>query len=349
IVSYCDYNLNGVIGDYINNLTYLNLTLYISGNLINSSLNYSNLSSLQLVEIKRDGKAFISFIYNFSKTLDLTNISIQTNSASSNLGYILINGIDNKKSVIFDKKNSSSDQVCILDDYVSSVSQISAFCDEGDEFLLNCPGNSSKYTCLVSNSSFNISGLAHSGIKEMFSLATCTTNWSCAPWGSCVNKVRNRTCSDVNICNTTIGRPALTEACAVAPPVCLINWSCSEWSPVNCSSNVNRTRICTDKNNCNSLTGKPSELSVCDSDNNSFWGIYLWITFGISGILLIILIIYLIVQATNKKEVLQNDNPSAASRPVQPVQGIAPPIQKYIAPKPEPPKSSDNPGDIPSV
>jgi len=342
-VGYCDYNSNGIIGDLVSSSNSLNLTFYVSGSLLNSSLNYSNLSSSQLVEIRKDGQNIISFMYQFSKPLDLTNISIKLNSASSNLGFILVEGIDETKSVIFDKKNSSSNQVCIRDESVSSVSEISLFCDKGNEYLLNCPGTLSGYTCSIINNSFNISGLEHSGVKEMLTLATCTSNWICSTWSGCVNNLQTRNCSDINICNTSAGRPNLTQECAIAA-VCLSNWSCSDWSPLNCSNDINQTRICTDKNNCNFLAGKPVELNICESNGGFSLKVFLWITFGVLLISLGVLLTFLIVNANSQKKVLPT-NPSQSLTSQQ--ESTVP--QKLTPNKVEPSKSPDNPGDIPSV
>ncbi len=42
----------------------------------------------------------------------------------------------------------------------------------------------------------------------------CTTLWTCTDWSECADGLQTRTCSDANECGTTLGRPALSRACA---------------------------------------------------------------------------------------------------------------------------------------
>ncbi len=42
---------------------------------------------------------------------------------------------------------------------------------------------------------------------------SCTPNWSCSAWSSCVNGLQTRSCTDSNICGTTQNRPALSQSC----------------------------------------------------------------------------------------------------------------------------------------
>lgn len=309
---FCDYDMNGIVGDATSLDQGYNLSVYIAGSQLNNSVNYSTNASSQRVEIKKSGTTIITFNHDFSSSpINFKNLTIKLNGASSSFGYIIINGINDDKSVYFDKKNSSSNQVCIKDETVSTISSISEDCDEQDEYLINCPGASSGYNCSINNNTFYVKGLEHSAVKE-FTSTTCLTNWSCSAWSNCTNLVRNRTCTDANNCSTTAGRPALSESCTpsdVVSPSCSPMWTCTEWSPEKCSADEDQTRTCTDTKKCNTQTGKPSETQPCENPTNPiFW----WLVALIS-IIFIALLIWLIITLKNKS----NQQPPAQS-PTQP-------------------------------
>ncbi len=101
----------------------------------------------------------------------------------------------------------------------------------------------------------------------------CTTNWFCTNWSACANGVQTKTCTDLNNCGTTNGKPSTTQSCvgltqesvdvvtpvddnyiitpsipeATVPDSCQANWSCANWSA--CSNGV-QTKTCTDLNGC---------------------------------------------------------------------------------------------------
>ncbi|MFH1307690.1 MAG: PA14 domain-containing protein, partial [archaeon] len=52
----------------------------------------------------------------------------------------------------------------------------------------------------------------------------CTPDWRCTEWGDCIGTTRTRTCQDFKYCNTTVGRPNLTEYCDIC------TWNCTQWS-----------------------------------------------------------------------------------------------------------------------
>ena len=87
--------------------------------------------------------------------------------------------------------------------------------------------------------------------------SSCTENWTCGAWSSCVNNSQSRTCTDSNNCGTTINRPTLSQACT---PSCSPNWSCSAWS--TCVNSA-QSRTCTDSNNCGLTDGQPPLSQSC--------------------------------------------------------------------------------------
>ncbi|MDO8467854.1 MAG: hypothetical protein Q7S56_02820 [Nanoarchaeota archaeon] len=65
--------------------------------------------------------------------------------------------------------------------------------------------------------------------------STCTENWNCNSWGSCVNGIQTRACNDLNSCGTSNNKPLETKQCNIVPYVsidggeCFPNWDCGDW------------------------------------------------------------------------------------------------------------------------
>lgn len=140
----------------INNST--NLTQYFAG-IQNITLEYNNLS-------------IVSFQTNLSESnLNLNNIIVKLNNESQ-LGHIIVSGINlsqnQTKTVLIAKKNYSS--VCIKDQVVQNISEISIHCNGTNEYFLPCNSTAlGQYICepLDNNSSYlKISGLNHSAVQE---------------------------------------------------------------------------------------------------------------------------------------------------------------------------------------
>ncbi|MEK6822391.1 MAG: hypothetical protein AABY13_01070, partial [Nanoarchaeota archaeon] len=51
----------------------------------------------------------------------------------------------------------------------------------------------------------------------------CPESWECTEWSACVDGTQTRTCADKNTCGTGFAKPALTQACEIAPAA-----SCSD-------------------------------------------------------------------------------------------------------------------------
>ncbi len=315
ITNFCDHDLNGVIGSIGSIDTDEDISIFISGVSLNNSLNYTANNMSQPVEIKNNGTTIVSFSHNFvSSPMDLNEIKVKTNGDSSSFGYIIVNGINDTKSVILNKKNSSSNSVCVKDALVSVISDISSDCDEENEYIVRCQGTSSDgFTCSFTNSTFNISGLEHSAVKEIIE-TTCSANWVCSNWSTCTNLLKNRTCLDQNNCSTTVGRPSLTESCVPNDVLssCTPNWTCDEWQPASCASGENQTRVCRDTSNCNTQIDKPNESQECEKTNY-----ILWILIGL-GILIFIMVIILVILFFFKKKPSSVQPPSQNQPPFQP-------------------------------
>ncbi len=88
----------------------------------------------------------------------------------------------------------------------------------------------------------------------------CAPFWACTTYATCVNGSQTRTCSDLNRCGTTAGKPAEVSSCQAAATSCTPWWICASWS--DCS-NGTQVRGCSDANRCGVTTDKPPESQSC--------------------------------------------------------------------------------------
>jgi len=185
------------------------------------------------IEIKNNDESIIEFNFDFDNAnLNLFNINI-TEQTSLSEGSIVVKGIafGILKTVYFDKLNGESNAVCIKDSEISSISELTADCTGAEETKISCP-SSGEYNCSIENSRFRVSGLLHSGVKELFiappspppsgdsggggggggssgggggggggggALFTCNMDWQCGEWSDCIKGVQIRDCNFVKV------------------------------------------------------------------------------------------------------------------------------------------------------
>ena len=99
---------------------------------------------------------------------------------------------------------------------------------------------------------------------------TCTPNWQCTSWSTCLNGIQTKNCTDYNYCGTTLGKPATTQTCGTT---CTPNWQCTAWG--NCSNGI-QTKTCTDYNYCGTADGKPATTQGCTSTCSPDWDCVPW-------------------------------------------------------------------------
>ncbi len=153
----CDYDGDGIIGTI---------------DKVNTSL--SNLSfnrEEQQVKFLEKGNPLLEFSYNFSSPLDLTGLKIEKQEEGSKYGAMLISGINldspEGKTVYLDDLDSASDAICILDQEISSLEEISADCSRSSEVSVICDGTlQSGYSCKDLGDFYQVTGLKHSGVRE---------------------------------------------------------------------------------------------------------------------------------------------------------------------------------------
>ncbi|MDD5417165.1 MAG: hypothetical protein PHU12_04280 [Candidatus Aenigmarchaeota archaeon] len=81
-------------------------------------------------------------------------------------------------------------------------------------------------------------------VKEVKVIAKCLENWNCGNWSSCANSQQNRTCVDLNHCNTTENKSSILQSCVVQVIDCgtniqnvtenIPNYDCFIAASINC-------------------------------------------------------------------------------------------------------------------
>ncbi len=313
---YCDYNGNGLIGDDDDAIfTGYDVEFEIAGNAFNFSKSYSGIKKIELIE---NNSVIVEFNWNFNNAFNFKAIELKRQTTSASLGSILINGLDVNKTVYMDRIAGAS-KVCIKDEEVDSVSDITSNCGDTDEYPLNCPGSGGGYTCSIVNNTFKIAGLMHSAVIEYEggnASTTCTNNWNCTGWGDCVVGSQIRICIDLNKCNLTSGKPAESQTCSDG---CSSSWSCTEWGKCEDSKQI---RVCVDLNDCAVETNSQEEERECESKTIN-WPLIL----GILGVLILLgVLVAIILYFLNKQEEDVESGGSYGS------EGSLPPSQPPIVP-----------------
>lgn len=272
IIGWCDYDKNGIIGNYTDfPESNIKLTLYIDDSQINTSRNYTVPSK---VELREKNVSRISFTHNFTTPLSFTNLSIKKQTTNASYGYLIVEGLTLEKTLTIDKINPASTQVCVKNSNVKLITELSTMCNGLGEALLSCPGTQGAYSCTSTNTTLIVSGLTSSAVKEMTTLGSCTPTWSCTSWDSCLGGVRTRTCTDINACDDLTDQPLEVEICEVTTQNngCTPNWSCGNWTPTTCPKNQTQIRTCTDLARCNLETSKPATSQTCvyEKKENTF-------------------------------------------------------------------------------
>lgn len=284
--SYCDFDANGIIGN-ISEIIGINtnISLEIDDKMFNFTKNYSG--GNKEVEISdKSVKNVVKFDWDFSKPLNFKEIFIEKQDEESSFGYLIVNGINTSKTIKINQI-SDSDNICIKDEEVYSIEEISLGCEEENEYFISCPGKNSTYECKLSNNTFTVSGVKHSAVIEMEEyFEECTPDWLCGEWGECISGIQDRECIDRNTCGTLENIPETSKSCNIIATGCTPNWNCTSWKPEKCPQNGTQTRECTDLNNCGITTDL---VQSCNYTQNDSFKLFLVI------IVIVILIIFVII------------------------------------------------------
>jgi len=258
----------------------------------------------QRVEILENNKTIIETEINLTNDFDWTKIILKKQDNYSNKGYVIINGLNSTKNITVDRINNNSKSVCIKDQEINNINEISEGCNSTNEYIIECPGNISNFTCSISGDKFVITGLKHSAVVEIIPTPkVCIPDWQCDDWSNIEKSCGYRTCTDLNSCENISLKPNESQKC----PVCNPNWECTNYTPTKCPKELKQTRTCTDTNNCKTSKAEPALEQSCKIETN-------WMLI-IAGILGGIIILIVIILLTKGKENKGTQNPSYTPSP----------------------------------
>lgn len=235
-------SIDKLIGDEKSiNTSTINLTIFLG-----NSKNLSRLLNESMkVKFTDNDLAIAEFDFDFSlHKLNLTNITIDKQTANET-GSLIFRGLKMPdgltKALYVDRINTALNGVCIKDEEISSINEISNDCSSNNEFQAECDGTlQNSYICAYNSTlnKYKIQGLKHSGIVQIDytkpadsgSSSTssgsssgggggggvvCSSNWQCGEWAQCINGFRTRKCLDKNQCAFPDKKPAESEQCAI--------------------------------------------------------------------------------------------------------------------------------------
>jgi hypothetical protein len=240
----CDYDGDGFIGNSSN----INTTLYVEVLKENDS-----------VLFKEGNTTIMEFASQ--NPVSLVDLFLEKQPANSSFSYILISGLNlsqNLTKTVYIERILNGTGICIRDEELTQISEISGTCTKADETWLACQGSAGSYICnlMSNNTMYKISGLKHSGAREQQTYCgdgTCNGGETCS---SC-----SKDCGSCPLPPSPPGGGSSGGGGGSASkPVCNENWNCSEWS--ECSEGTQK-RICTDRNNCSIYKNEPPASRNC--------------------------------------------------------------------------------------
>ena len=171
--------INDTIDNLIGDAKTVNTSTIALAILINDSANLSKIFSSNLsVKFLNDNATILEFPFDFSKhRLNLTNMTIEKQSPAQ-LGSLLIRGLImpkltklkySMKTMYVDKVNATMSKICIKDEQISDMTQISPKCKLKGEVKISCNGKKiGSYRCkyMPSTNKYKVDGLKHSGIVQ---------------------------------------------------------------------------------------------------------------------------------------------------------------------------------------
>ena len=153
-----------------------------------------------------------------------------------------------RKTLYLDRLNSTNG-ICIKDEDINSVDEISDNCNSENEFKIECDGTlQGAYRCTYNSSAgkYKIEGLKHSGIQQI-------------EYEAPEKPAASPTATSASASGSSSGG----GGGGAGPIICSPVWECSEWS--KCSSKIS-ARKCYDVYKCASSKGKPDEIMECKEE-----------------------------------------------------------------------------------
>ena len=237
-------NVDRLIGnDNSINTSTLNLRIFVDDS-INLSRVFNKTAKLKF---KDNNLTIVEFDFDFSlHRLNLSNVTINRQSANAT-GSLLVRGLKmpqgTTKTLYIDKINATLNGICIKEEEILAIKEISGDCNSNNEFKVECDGTlQSSYSCAYNStiSKYRIQGLRHSGIvqidytkpvSESSSSAsqsttssggssggggsgiTCVSDWQCNEWSQCIDGFTTRKCFDASQCAFPLSKPIKLEQC----------------------------------------------------------------------------------------------------------------------------------------
>ena len=235
-------SVDRIAGESINSTT-LNTTIYVDGS-ANLAKIFNKTSSLKILD---GNKTIVEFDFDFlNYKLNLTNMSMEKQAGNST-GSLIVRGLEmpggTTKTVYVDKLNNDTKGICVKDDEILSISEISGSCNSNNEFKIECDGTSqNSYACTYNETlnKYRVAGLRHSGIIQFNYQKTseesssspssgsgsssgsgggggvaCIPGWQCGEWSGCINGIKTRDCTDKNKCAFPYEKPEEATSCIV--------------------------------------------------------------------------------------------------------------------------------------
>tara|TARA_Y100000310_G_scaffold130175_1_gene129374 strand:- start:14755 stop:23715 length:8961 start_codon:yes stop_codon:yes gene_type:complete len=166
------------------------------------------------VGIRDKDKKIVEFNVNLDEdSIDCREIIVEKQPEVTTRGYTLITGVsltDETKTVFVDKI-AAFNRVCVKDEEIESIDEVTQNCDGSNEYLVICDGSKQgNYNCTEVEGRYKVEGLIHSAVVEP---TTCEESWTCTDWGGCVDGKEVRTCTDANGCGTNFNKPSGEQSC----------------------------------------------------------------------------------------------------------------------------------------
>ncbi len=191
---------------------------------------------VKTVRINNSNKPLVEFSYNFSKgKIILRKVSIEKQEEGSGKGYTIVKGLELKgstKDVFVDRLIASSNAVCVKDEEVSAIAEVTGDCNAQNERLVKCDLQSYEQqqanplaSCqfIKGTSQFKIYGLKHSAVMEQCTDADgdgylpegCDSGLDCDDGNSLISPSAAETCNNADDnCNGLIDED---RACNTPP------------------------------------------------------------------------------------------------------------------------------------
>lgn len=228
-----------------------NLELRINNTLFNSS---GTILGEQEINFTDGGLTLAVFDFNFTNTTKFNFVNIKINrTKAGNVESLVINGIDlssqsKTKTLYLNRSDINLNSVCVKDDEIDSIDDfLDSSCTSSGGTELACDGvATSGFTCTLEENLYKITGLSHSGIKQISFTRpsdsgdsggssgssssssggsggggggsglsyTCNMDWSCSTWSACDGTWETRKCDFVKVAQHTQSQecPSISKA-----------------------------------------------------------------------------------------------------------------------------------------